>query len=46
MPGSLWERLRAAMVKPPDEATGGGPQIVHGEYPTSVPDLEVLVKRG
>ncbi len=45
MPGSLWERVRGAMLKPGDEAKSGGPQIVHGEYPTSVPELEVLVNR-
>jgi hypothetical protein len=45
MPGSLWERLSSAMVKPPGEAKSDSPQIVHGEYPTSVPELEALVKR-
>ncbi len=44
MPGSLWERLRDAMLRPTDPADGG-PQIVAGEYPTTVPELEVAVKR-
>ncbi len=44
MPGSLWERLRDAMVRPTDQADGG-PQIVAGEYPTTVPELEAAVKR-
>ncbi len=44
MPGSLWERLRDAMVKPTGPADGG-PQIVGGEYPTTVPELEAAIKR-
>jgi hypothetical protein len=44
MPGSLWERLRDAMVKPTGQADGG-PQIVGGEYPTTVPELEAAIKR-
>lgn len=33
------------MLKPSDGTTSGGPQIAHGEYPTTVPELEALVKR-
>lgn len=45
MPGSRWERLRATMLKPPKEGDPSGPQIVGGEYPETVPELEALVKR-
>jgi hypothetical protein len=57
MPGSLWDRLRDAMVKPADGAGGppgadgpgkgaaANPAIKGGEYPTTVPELETLVKR-
>ncbi|HEV3281301.1 MAG TPA: hypothetical protein VG032_06820 [Acidimicrobiales bacterium] len=44
MPGSLWERMRDAMVKPAD-AADAGPRLTGGEYPTTVPELEAAVKR-
>ena len=44
MPGSRWDRFRQALVRPPDEEATRS-QIVGGEYPTTVPELEALVKR-
>jgi hypothetical protein len=44
MPGSLWDRVRDAMVRPadPEQPT---PKLTGGEYPTTVPELEAAVKR-
>jgi hypothetical protein len=53
MPGGLWDRLRDAMLRPADGTDGPGtgadghtaPAIRGGEYPTTLPELETLVKR-